>query len=332
VYVVLDKASVRQARDEVSLEQQYREKLTRYGDDEAGQWALAEWCREQGLDRQRRQHLQRLLELAPDHLAARLALGYAQVHGRWLTQEEAMREQGYVLYRGKWRLSQQVELMEAQRRRELAERQWYRQLFHWRIDLSTERHDQAIAGILAVRDPYAVPGATFLLRHEESRPLKLLWINALANIESPEALGVLVDVVLQDPDLEVAHSCLDRLVKIRSPLVQQRFLESLRHERNEYVNRAGLALGRLGEKSAVNSLIDALITVHMVRLNRVRYDEPIFVKFVPMENRDVLAALKGLTATSGYGFDQLAWKQWQFLQNKQVSAEESASKDIRRDD
>jgi hypothetical protein len=332
VYVALDKSSVRQARDEVSVDEQYREILTRYGDDEAGQWALAEWCRKHGLERQRRQHLQRLLEHAPDHLAARLALGYSQVHGRWLTQEAAMGEQGYVLYRGRWRLAQQVELMEAQRRRELAERQWYRQLFHWRVDLSTQRHDQAVAGILAVRDPCAVPGATILLRHEDSRPLKLLWMNALANIQSPEALNVLVDVVLQDPDLEVAHSCLDRLVAIRSPLAQRRFLEALRHERNEYVNRAGVALGRLGEKSAIDSLIDALVTMHRVRLNGKRYDEPILVMVVPMQNRDVLAALKELTATNGYGYDERAWKQWVFLQNKHAAAQGSAPKAIRRDD
>ena len=139
VHIVLDKVSVVQARDEVSVEQQYLEVTTRYGQDVAGQWAVAEWCREHGLDRQRRQHLQRILELEPDHLGARRALGYSQVSGRWVTREESMRERGYVLYRGKWYLSQQVELMERQRRRALAERQWYRQLLRWRRDLSTEQ-------------------------------------------------------------------------------------------------------------------------------------------------------------------------------------------------
>jgi len=332
VTVVLDRASVKQARDERSTEELYQEIRTRYADDEAGQWAVAEWCREHGLDRQRRQHLERLLELAPDHLAARRALGYSQVRGRWRTQEEVMEEQGYVLYRGRWRLPQQVELMETQRRRELEERQWYRQLCHWRHDLTTERREQAVAAILAVRDPCAVPGITVLLRREETRPMKMLWVNTLARIQSPQALRVLVDVVLEDLDLEVAHGCLDLLVPIRSPLVQRWFLESLRHEQNGVVNRAGVALGRLGDRSAVDSLIDALVTLHRVLAKIPTEGEAIQVRIVSFENRDVLSALKALTATNGYGYDKRAWKQWRFLDNQQAAAADPVPAALRRDD
>ena len=103
-----------------------------------------------------------------------------------------------------------------------------------------------------------------LLHQESATGAKMLWIHTLANIRTPQALDVLVDVVLLDRDLEVVHGCLDCLVDIRSPVVQQRLQESLRHEHNECVNRAGLALGRLGQRSAIDSLIDALITRHVV--------------------------------------------------------------------
>jgi hypothetical protein len=41
----------------------------------AGQWELAEWCRTHGLGLQQRLHLQRVVELDPQHVAARRALG-----------------------------------------------------------------------------------------------------------------------------------------------------------------------------------------------------------------------------------------------------------------
>jgi HEAT repeat protein len=241
-----------------------------------------------------------------------------------------MRERGYVLYRGRWRLSQEVELMEAERRRELAERQWYRQLLRWRRDGMPEHADAAASAILEIRDPLAVPGLVSLLHREELRSAKLLWIRALSNIGSPEALQVLVDVVLQERDREVIHACLELLQEHRSPLVRQRLQETLTDEHNELVNRAGLALGHLGETSAIDSLIDALVTHHRLPLG-VSGDKqtPQFV-VVPVKNLGVLSALTDLAATAGYGFDERAWKQWRYLQNQQLHAEELSSAEVRR--
>jgi hypothetical protein len=330
VLVVLDRSSVLRARHELTVEQEYMDVVNRHGTDVAGQWAVAQWCREHGLTRQRNQHLRQILELDPNHIEARTALGYAQIGGRWITREDAMRERGYVLYRGEWCLSQQVELMEAQRRRELAERQWYRQLVRWRRDLSTDRGSEALAAIGDIRDPLAVPALATLLSHETTRSAKMLWIRALASIRSAEALNVLIDVVLRDGDLEIVHSCLDCLVEIRSPQVQRRFEQSLRHESNGYVNRAGLALGRLGALSAIDALIEALITQHSIRVGGPPTSQPLRVVCVRLQNAEVLSALVRLADTPGYGFDQHAWKQWRYLDNKRTFAENAASAEVRR--
>ena len=53
-----------------------------------GQWKLAEWCHEHGLPDQRKTHLQRVIELDPDHVEARRLLGYSKIDGKWMTQEE----------------------------------------------------------------------------------------------------------------------------------------------------------------------------------------------------------------------------------------------------
>ena len=275
VRVVLDKTSIIQAAPGTSAEEQYRAIVACQGEDVAGQWAVAEWCRTHALEPLRRQHLRRVLDLEPDHAGARQALGYTQVRGRWVTQAEFMQQQGYVLYRGKWQLSQEVERAEAERRTALAERQWYRQLLRWRHEWLTQRSEDVTAQVLEVRDPQAVPGLAIMMHREELRPLKILWIRTLARIRTPEACDLLADVVLQDTDLEVIHECLDCLVEIDSPHIRRTFLEALKHENNDCVNRAGLALGRLGGKTAIDALIDALVTHHVLHTRAREMVKPI---------------------------------------------------------
>lgn len=53
--------------------------------------------------------LREVLAAQPDHVAVRRALGYEQVDGAWLTQDEARRRSGLVLFEGAWRLPADVE-------------------------------------------------------------------------------------------------------------------------------------------------------------------------------------------------------------------------------
>ena len=59
---------------------------------------------------------------------------------------------------------------------------------------------------------------------------------------------------------------------------------------------------------------------------------PVQVVVVQVRNLEVLSALSQLAGTAGYGYDQRAWKQWRFLQNKQAFAEEAAAIDQRRNE
>ena len=66
--------------------------------------------------------MRRVIELEPNHAAARRALGYSQVNGKWTTQKEAMEEQRLRARRsGKWMLSQEVELSENKRKLDAAQ-------------------------------------------------------------------------------------------------------------------------------------------------------------------------------------------------------------------
>ena len=47
-------------------------------------------------------------------------------------------------------------------------------------------------------------------------------------------------------------------------------------------------------------------------------------------NAEVLSALIELGKTTGYGYDQQAWKHWRFQQNQQAFAEQAGGVKVRR--
>ena len=121
--VTLDAAQVRRTIRQ-DAEKRYQQIVSRCPDTVEGHWKLAEWCRKNGLKKQRRYHLQRIIQLEPDHVDARHALGYSQVRGQWVTREEILRRRGYNLHEGRWLLAQEIALQQRQRENEQAEKSW----------------------------------------------------------------------------------------------------------------------------------------------------------------------------------------------------------------
>ena len=114
--VTLDAAQVQQVLRPRPEEAEYERIRPTYADTAAAQWELAQWCREHKLTKQREVHLQRVIELDPNHAEARHALGYSQLDGQWVTRDEVMTQRGYVKYKGQWKLPQEKELIEKQAR------------------------------------------------------------------------------------------------------------------------------------------------------------------------------------------------------------------------
>ena len=126
--VTLDPSQVKQVVAGRAEQQEYDKVRPQYPDTAEGQWQLAEWCREHELPTQRKTHLQRVIELDTNHVEARRALGFTQNDGKWMTQEDAMIKQGYRLYKGSWKLPQQIELLENKRKQDLAEKDWFQKI------------------------------------------------------------------------------------------------------------------------------------------------------------------------------------------------------------
>ena len=327
---------------------QYEKIRPRYPDTAEGQWALAEWCREKILLDQRKVHLERIVELDPQHVKAHRALGHVEDNGRWTTREQLMARDGLVWYRGKPVTPQEVELLEKGQKDRQAEGEWFGKLKRWRKWLGTKRDPDGRREIMAIDDPYAVAALLQGLEKEPSRQVRIMYIEVLANIGTPEAVKALAKCSMADRDEEVWLTCLDYLEGKKHPDLTAFYVAKLRSKDNRLVNRAAIALRRLKDPTSVGPLIAALITVHKYKVTKGSPGQmsstfgtgpggsgapggsglsmgggpQIISRFI--QNQAVLDALIAITGHN-FNFDQKAWQHWHSQQRQRPAL------DARRD-
>jgi hypothetical protein len=319
---------VREAIRQSPAETEYARRAPFVADTVDGQWELAEWCRKNGLAKQRDAHLRRIIELAPNYQPARLALGYQFLKGEWILSSGARRQEGYELYRGKWRTPQEIEILEERSRAELADKEWLSRLKKWRRELDDrDKSKLAYESLAAINDPIAVRPIEEFFARERVRSVKALYADILARINSKEAVRSLVVRALGDPDEEVFHYCVGKLVELKPPHIADAFISALKDKDNVRVNRGATALARIQDKSAISPLIDALITTHTQIVGAGLHPDATTAGFSKdggtflkkgegpelqvyhVQNQPVLDALSKLTGAD-FGFDQRAWRYW----------------------
>ncbi len=351
--------SVKLNRDQVvkvyvpsAAELEYDTVRETFADTAEGQWSLSEWCREKKLREERKAHLERVIELDPNHQDARRALGYTLIENEWKTQDEVYIERGYVRYRGRWRLPQEVELAERVRQNKKETGEWFVKLKRWRGWLDDDRAGQAEDLLRDVTDPNAVPALAQFFQGEKNPPIRILYVETLAQIASSDAIYVLGDGALFDGDLEVRLTCLDFLKKEPRPDLVKYYAGALKHKENTIVNRAAYCLKELNDPSAVSALIDALVTTHKTKVTQgadgkysASFGGPnngsgggglgaspgglsvggsTKVLTEHLRNTEVLDALVVLTGAN-FGYDTQAWKYWMTGQQRAPAA------NVRRD-
>ncbi|MDA1048858.1 MAG: HEAT repeat domain-containing protein [Planctomycetota bacterium] len=311
------------------------------------QGKLAKWCRDNDLREQSEQHLLRVIELDPQHESARRALGYSEIGGQWVKQDEHLGRQGYVRYEGKWRLPQEIELAEQRQAFDFAKKGWYVKLSRWRSQLNSEKRHAALDNIRQVREPLAIEAIGRLLKEEQDRRMRLIYVEVLGQIADDRASAALVELALSDRDEEFYYACVDQLAARKTPPLVRQFVTALKSQHNDRVNRAAIALGSLGDQSVIPPLIDALVTRHDTVLPGSDMISTTFAKGGPAMqsgdsftsgstvpqvitraamNQEVLKALVKLTGVS-FSFDQRAWRNWYTVQQRRG---QSTSVDARR--
>lgn len=320
VELTLDRAQVKQVQRSRPDEQEYEKLAPRYTDTVAGQWALAEWCGEHKLRAQREVHLRRVIELDPNHVDARRALGYAKYGNQWKTLEEAKTERGLILDRGEWILPQEKQAREEKREVEAAERAWVPKL---RRMIAAANDSDSRDALATISDPVAVVALGDAMKRESRDEVRILLVQSLGRIGNAGAIRILADCAMEDQVAEVRHECLQQLKRNPAASSGDHFVGFLRNKDNAVVNRAGEALKYVGGPSAISPLINALVTTHkrivMPPKPNASFDNrggtnlsagggPVEVKY-QVENRAVLEALVALTGVN-FGFDEKAWSRW----------------------
>lgn len=157
---------VEQSRTDTLLEE-YRARRKLADDTADSQWELANWCREQKLPEQQRAHLERVLQLEPNHPQARQAAGYQKIDRSWI------------------HISELAEHREAMRKQREAFEKWRPQLDDLARRLrskSATSRAQAEHELAAIVDPDCIPAleAVFCTKYE---PLAVKGIERLERID-----------------------------------------------------------------------------------------------------------------------------------------------------
>lgn len=327
---------VQEVEQPSAAELDYKRLLPKVPNTLEGHWSMAERCREARMDSQREFHLNRVLAFDSDHAGARRALGYSQVEGRWVHAERWMESQGYVRYKGAWRLAQEVALESAAERREGERLEWQKKITRWRSWLlkGGDRAREALAEFHAINTTAAAAPIAKLLDEREDHPdLRMLYIETLARLGWSGLPPVLLRSYMEDPDGNIQNRCLDELEKQGREHAIAFFVNTLSHKDNVAVNHAARGLARLGDESAIRPLIEALVTKHKFQINpgggnvNVGFDGQGVNGFTAggggprveerlLRNETVLHALTVLTPDgTNFGYNLDAWKAWYVMNN-----------------
>ena len=249
--------------------EEYETRALRTPDTIEDQWALAEWCREQNLKSQRDEHLERIIELDPDHEKAHYGLKHTQVNGEWMSKEERMTSQGYVFHKGRWITPQELELAEKTEAEREREERWFQQVYLWKNWLTgthAPRVRDAVKAFRELKDPDAVPALVKNFQDEDSKQLRAMYIQVLGNIPGKKPVAALVKQSLHDVDYELRYAALNEIKPDQFDAAVPLYIRELRHDLNAIVCRAGKALERMADDRVVPQLIEALITTHRYRV------------------------------------------------------------------
>ena len=309
---------------------EYEKLKLKLADTAEDQWKMAQWCHENKLENDRKTHLQRLIELDPDHAEARKGLGYMRVGERWLTLEEKMKEEGKVKYGKGWVAVQELERIKQRDAEEKLQRDWHDRLKLYRIWLNGEKAGAARRAILEITDKAADKPILTKLKAEKDYRVREIYVEALANLGTPAAINAIVEYSINNPKDSFRVACLDLIEKNKPPGALAIYVKALGDKDNTVINRAGRGLGRLGDPAAVRPLIDALVTKHkfIIPGGGEGSVTPTFSRDASgnggaglssgggpkvvqrsMRNDEVLAALVKLTGKD-FDYDVEGWKDW----------------------
>ena len=257
------------------------------------------------------------------------------------THTQRMKSHGYHRYRGSWRTQQEINLLKQAESATKSRVEARQRLERLRRELDVPGFSERVAEeIRRTNDPFSIVALLTAINNDPSPRVRLLYVEALGNIDSTDAIGALVSLILNHSDSEVRWSAIEGLKDKDSIQVVSLLVAALRGTDSHRINRAAFALKTLGDESAIKPLINVLITQKVVSPSSESGGKTSVTfsptggglalggnqktKAVSLQNAQVLEALTTLTNVN-YGWDQSRWHLWFLSQGV------SSTVDIRRD-
>ena len=168
-------AEIRFAKQNAKLKE-YQERRNKLRDTLENNLELADWCQENNLPEQRLAHLERVLDFAPDHPAARRRLGYRLEAGNWVSPAE-----------------QAARLRTAARKQESLNN-YGDQVRQIAVRLQARRkweREAAADELMKIQDLGAVGAVEEVLRSPSERPSELViqWMAQVDDVASSQVLA-----------------------------------------------------------------------------------------------------------------------------------------------
>lgn len=351
IRVAIPSSRVRRVVESDGLER-YRQLAAAAGNDAQRHYQLAIWCATDGnvpgdSEWYKRFHMERAVELDPEHAEARAAAGYVKDQGRWILKTDMFRERGLVSVSGKWEIPEAVAIEDYQEATNVEAKKWIREVSRLtKIVLRNDSKAQdAFAELKAIEDPLAAEAIAEQLQESrekmrQSQVLRLLWVQLLGRFRNAVSVQALVRAGIEERDPRIREAALEQLLEFGSSSAVATYVPMLKSNDNRLVNRAARALSWFPDPELALTYVDALVTEHQ----HMQAPGPgIQTGFTPdggvgmaqggkpklvtqkMNNPAALALVKTIEPDTDYGYNEQAW-------NEHFARQRTAfSGDLRRD-
>lgn len=328
IRVAIDPSKAETAKESRPEEMEYFSRLEKLKETAESHWEMYQWCKQNSLTAYAYQHAWRVIELEPDHSMARSALDFLRDGQGWILRDDLMLRRGRVKDGSQWRIPEEIEKIRSETTRTEQVTKWKRDIKAWKTDVFSggPRASKSKAKLDAIQDPVAVGPLADQLRDADNPPeFRLLVVSLLARIGTPEAIQILINASVQDPNAKVREAALD-VVKQKAPEeAANQYARLLTHENNQQVQRAATAMAALQDKRYTWQLIQALVTEHKREIkgspNQTYGSDSAGgfslggsnkpkVVMEPVNNAPALTALTAMYPDVNFRFEENRWKLW----------------------
>jgi HEAT repeat protein len=177
-----------------------------------------------------------------------------------------MTAQGYVKYKGRYILPQELELLEQENAQNEQEKAWFKRVYvlhSWLHGSYDNKRVDALRELEKIEDADAVPALARSFRNDSSESYRIVYVRLLGRLQSIKATEALAWQSLQDDSASVRQEALAGVGNGDRTAALGYYVRSLRDKSNPIVLRSAMALGEYGDAHVIPNLIDALVTEHM---------------------------------------------------------------------